>query len=99
MSRVYTNGVEAEYYPVSRPDFFGELKAYISDKEIKDYNKALPSEETLKIYIEKYMEYKRVRDFGAAVTVYINNIDTAKATDTPPQLNFLMRCEYMMSQK
>jgi hypothetical protein len=88
VGRVYTNNIEAEYYPVSRSDFFGELRTHISDKEIHDYNEALPSEETLKKYIRQYMEFKRVQDFGVAVTVYINNLGTTKATDISATIEF-----------
>jgi regulator of replication initiation timing len=88
VGKVYTNNIEAEYYPVSRSDFFGELRTHISDKEIYDYNEALPSEETLKKYIEKYIAYKRVQDFGVVVTVYINNLGTTKATDISATIEF-----------
>jgi hypothetical protein len=64
------------------------LRTHISDKEIHDYNEALPSEETLKKYIRQYMEFKRVQDFGVAVTVYINNLGTTKATDISATIEF-----------
>jgi hypothetical protein len=88
VGRVCTNDIEEEYDPFSRSDFIGDLRGYISDKEIEDYNKALPSEETLNKYIEKYTEYKRIQDFGVAVTVIINNMGTAKATDISATIEF-----------
>lgn len=88
VGRIGTNAVEAEYYPVSRSDFVGELSTHVSDKEIDDYNKALPSKETLEKYLEEYKDYKRTQNYGVAVIIYINNLGTAKATDISATIEF-----------
>lgn len=88
VGRVGTNIVETEYYPVCRSDFVGELSTHVSDKEIDDYNKALPSKETLEKYLEEYKDYKRAQDYGVAVVFYINNFGTSKATDITATIEF-----------
>lgn len=70
VSKINTNTVETEYYPVRCSDFPSELRIHISDKEIEDYNKAFPSKEVLGNYLEEYKDYMKIQKFGVAITLY-----------------------------
>ena len=47
MQRINTSLIEAEYAPVSKSDFVGELRGRVSDLEIEEYNRALPDKQEL----------------------------------------------------
>lgn len=85
---VGTNLVEAEYLPLSKADFIGELCGQVTDKEIQAYNQALPSKKEMDNYLETYKAYHMIVDHGIAVSVVIHNIGTAKATDISAVIEF-----------
>lgn len=85
---VGTAWVEAEYQPVSKSDFVGELQGKISSEEIEEYNAALPSKEALEKYLNLYRSYHLIADCGIASTISVRNIGTAKATDVSVILEF-----------
>lgn len=85
---VNTNNVEAEYLPVSKSDFFGELRGKITDEEIKAYNDALPSNEVMQVFLESYRAYHMIIDHGIASKVSICNSGTGKATDVSVTIDF-----------
>lgn len=88
VGRVGTALVEMDYRPVSRADFVGELRGRITDDEIKAYNDALPNQEELEEYLNRYRTYHMIVDHGIATVVTIHNIGTAKATDISVTIEF-----------
>ncbi|MDC7290699.1 DUF4062 domain-containing protein [Blautia schinkii] len=85
---VGTTLIEAEYQPVSKYDFIGELRGKVSNEEIDTYNKLLPSEDKLEKYLSLYRNYHMVVDHGIASVISIHNIGTAKATDVSVTIEF-----------
>lgn len=73
---------------MSKEDFIIELRGYVTEKEIEQYNDSLPSEETMNAYLENYKNYHMVQDHGIATIVSIHNIGTAKATDISVTIEF-----------
>lgn len=88
MHPVDTSQIEAEYLPVSKADFAGELRGHVSDLEIAEYNKALPDQEVLQTYIREYVRYMRIKESGIPVNIFILNDGNAKATDVSVELEF-----------
>lgn len=85
---VGTGFVEAKYEPISKSDFIAELRGYITDEEIQIYNQALPSKDEVSAYIDTYRAYHMIADHGIAITLTIQNIGTAKATDISATVEF-----------
>ena len=83
-----TTMIDAEYLPLSKSDFIGELHGRVTDEEIKKYNESLPSKEVLEDYKERYKTYHMIVDHGIAAVLSIHNIGTAKATDVSATIEF-----------
>ena len=88
LKSISTTLKEAEYLPVSMNDIPTELRRHISDQEIEEYNAGLPSKEVMQVYIQNYKAYLRLKENGIAVTFFVNNLGTAKATDISVTIEF-----------
>lgn len=88
MQRINTNLIEAEYAPVSKTDFVGELRGRVSDPEIEEYNRALPDKQEMEKYMAEYVAYARKRDCGIPIRIFVRNDGSAKATDISVTLEF-----------
>lgn len=88
MGEVSTDLIEEEYSPLSKSDFIAELRRYVTEDEIEEYNRGLPSKETLDNYLKEYRNYQLIQEHGIAVLFVIHNIGTAKATDVSLTVNF-----------
>ena len=60
MKSVYTNEIAAEFLPVSKSDFFGELRIHVTDQEINEYNASLPKEEVVQAYLMKELQKQQI---------------------------------------
>lgn len=85
---VETSQIGEEYQPMSKRDFIGELRGKVTDEEIEDYNKSLPSREEIEKYRNRYRNYHMIIDHGIAVAAIIGNVGTAKATDVSVTIEF-----------
>ena len=88
LKRLSTNMQEAEYMPLSRSDIPIELRKRVSEQAIQDYNDLLPPKDELEQYLEKYLKYLRIKENGIPVTIFVNNLGTAKATDVSVTIEF-----------
>lgn len=79
---------EMNYQPLSQADFFGELRGWVTDDEIKAYNDALPKQEEINKYLDLYRGYHMIVDTGIASAISIHNIGAAKATDVSITIEF-----------
>lgn len=85
---VSTNSVEADYLPLSKSAFIGELRGKVTDEEIEIYNNSLPTKEKMEKYLNNYRKYHMIVDHGIASVISVCNIGTAKATDISLVIEF-----------
>ena len=85
---VNTNSVEADYLPLSKSAFIGELRGKVTDEEIEAYNNSLPTKEKMVKYLNNYRKYHMIVDYGIASVISVCNIGTAKATDVSLVIEF-----------
>lgn len=64
------------------------LKDYVSEETLRQYNEALPNNDTIDTYIEKLRVYQQIRQGGVAFKLQISNDGTAKATDIRVFIDF-----------
>lgn len=83
-----TNMIEAEYMPYTEKSLPMDVRHYITEQEIEEYNAALPSKEEMEEYLEEYRIYLRLKENGIPVTFYIGNNGSAKATDISVVIEF-----------
>lgn len=79
-------GIELEFLPLEYediPDGTG-----ISEKEIDEYNKSLPSKEKIEEYKNKVLFYERANEHATKIDIKINNNGTKKANDVYIELCF-----------
>ena len=88
LKTITTKGKEIDYSPKSIYDIPIEYRNYISDQEIDEYNRKLPSKQIIDDYYLDYLNYLRLIENGIAITIYVNNIGTAKATDVSVSITF-----------
>lgn len=88
LKKLSTTEKETEYNPIRKSDIPPELQRYISDQEITEYNRNLPSKDEVEKYLDTYKFYSRLMENGVPITFYINNIGTAKATDVSAIIEF-----------
>lgn len=94
---------EAKFQPLRKSDIPLEVTRFISDQDIRDYNASLPSEGEIKKYLEEYRNYLRLTENGVPMTVLINNLGTAKATDVSVTIEFpdqvrVFECEEIIEE-
>lgn len=77
-----------KFKPLTQADVFPELKRFVSDQAIDNYNKALPNTMQIDTYIEELERYQRIHKGGLAFVIHVRNDGTAKATDVRVSLEF-----------
>lgn len=87
---VDSDSYRAKYEPLTKSDlvFYPELRRYIPNNAIQEYNDALPDEDTINRYLAALVRYNRIQQGGVTFNVYIKNIGTANATDVNVYLDF-----------
>lgn len=65
-----------------------ELRKYVTEESIHEYNNNLPNERTVKNFSDKMMWYEIINNCGVPVYFYIDNIGTLKATNVNIELEF-----------
>lgn len=85
---VNTGIIEAQYCTVDKEDFIDELRGYVTDKEIKEYNEGLPSKGVLEKYLKEYCYYHMVKNHGIDTFFLICNDGKTKATDVSVTVEF-----------
>lgn len=88
LKEISTSLEESEYHKLTLEDVPAELRKFVSDKEIREYNQNLPSEEELQRYIKSCKLYKRIKENGIPLTFFVNNLGNAKATDISVTIEF-----------
>lgn len=76
------------YEPLDRSCIDTYLDAYVSDKDLKEYNTALPSKKEVDEYFERLETYYRIQEGGVSLRLQISNTGTAKATDVRVSITF-----------
>lgn len=77
-----------EYRKLTLEEAPFEVKEYISEKEIEEYNEELPSNEELQKYSDALSVFLRLKENGVPLTVFVDNIGNAKATDISVSIVF-----------
>ena len=88
LKKLTTMEKEAEYLPIRKVDVPLDLRRYVSNQAINDYNASLPTKEQMEAYLVIYKEYLRLMENGIPITFFVNNIGTAKATDVSVTIEF-----------
>ena len=88
LKEISTKSYMEEYQRLSIEDAPPEVKPYISEKEIRAYNDALPSDEELQKYCEALLCFLRLKENGVPITIFVDNIGNAKATDVSVTISF-----------
>lgn len=77
-----------QFEPLSKADVFPELRSFVSEKAIQEYNAALPSGDVIGQYIRELENYQRIHKGGIAFEIRLENNGTAKATDVRVSIEF-----------
>lgn len=83
--KISVNDFEAELIPISKED----VECYnISEEEINEYNKSLPTKEELENYLEKCRTYRCIKENGIPIKFNWTNIGNQKANDINLHITF-----------
>lgn len=82
------NMIDAEYYPLTMEDVPLELRNVISQEELENYNKSLPSKIELEKYKEEYTLYQNAKNNPMAINLTVLNNGTIKAKDIHIEIEF-----------
>ena len=82
VKKVYADSVEAEFLPWTKEDTAAYQKngLKILDEDIEEYNRALPEKSAVQEYLQNLECYLKIKDNGVAVTAWLDNEGTAKAS-------------------
>lgn len=75
------NGVDEKFKLLKFDEVPKELRRYITEDEINNFNKALSSQEKIDAYIKKKIEYLRMKNSGCEIGIEILNDGILKAND------------------
>ena len=72
---VDSDSYRAKYEPLTKSDlvFYPELRRYIPNNAIQEYNDALPDEDTINRYLAALVRYNRIQQGGVTFNVYWKN--------------------------
>lgn len=88
MKTISTSEEEMKYQKLTLDSVPDEIKQYVTEEDIKNYNLALPTKDEIQKYIEACRIYKRIKQNGIPITLFIHNIGNAKATDISAIIKF-----------
>lgn len=83
--KISVNDFEAELIPISKEDAEGYN---ISEEEINEYNKSLPTKDELENYLEKCRMYRCIKENGIPIKFKWTNIGNQKANDINVHITF-----------
>lgn len=64
------------------------LRKYVTEEEINNYNDALPSDEVIMKYVSEKMKYFRIKNTGKNIEIKVSNNGTVKANNVYIDLEF-----------
>lgn len=82
------NGVKHQFRLLSYEDVPYELKKYVTEEEINDYNKSLPPKEERDRYVKEKIEYLRIKDSGKDIATKVSNDGSIKANNIYIDIEF-----------
>ena len=85
---VDVSSIDKKYRELTIEDVSSEDRRYLTDDDIANYNRALPSKKMIDEYKKKSEKYLQIKNNGIAAAICIENIGTAKATEIKAEVIF-----------
>ncbi|MEY8001986.1 hypothetical protein AB8U03_17695, partial [Clostridium sp. Mt-5] len=82
------NNVKHEFRLLTYDDVPQELIKYVTEDEIDNYNKSLPSEEQTDRYVQEKIEYLRIKNSGKDIGIKVSNDGSIKANNIYIDIEF-----------
>ncbi|EDS77611.1 conserved hypothetical protein [Clostridium botulinum C str. Eklund] len=82
------NNIRHQFRVLSYEDVPQQLKEYVTEEEIINYNKSLPSKNDIDRYVEEKIEYLRIKNSGKDINVKVSNDGSIKANNIYIDIEF-----------